>query len=238
MSDNVLLLIFGISFITGALLALWLASSASDSAKSRIVERFVLWTLSVGAIGALLVVALAVAGHSGDLGIIPSIAGFFMDGIILAAAATQIESFSVVFKSRDSLRSVVFSSLGVIRASRYLAAAYFLMVGLFKWITYAEFSFFQASGYNKAFYVFICAFECVCAVGLLFQKTILPVVFALSVEMVGAVYTHFHNYFAKGLPDPFGNSLDAFRMLVLLGYIAVASLRCNAPLLREKTGLT
>lgn len=237
MSDSVLLLIFAASVCLGVLLALWLASSTSDFAKSKIIERLVVGVLYVGTIGALLVIALAVAGRSGDFGLIPVIAEFFMDGIIVAALATRSEASSPIFKSRDSLRNMVLSQR-VIRGSRYLTVSYFLMVGLFKWITYAEYSFFQASGYSKTFYIFICAFECVCAVGLLVRVTVLPVVFALSVEMVGAVYTHFHNYFAKGLPDPFSNSLDAFRMLILLGYIAVATLEYDAPLLKEKSGIS
>jgi hypothetical protein len=237
-SDDIQLLIFAASLGLGILLALWLALSASNSAKSQIVERLAISVLYLGMVGALLTAALAIVGHSSDfVALAPIIAAFFMDGIILGAAAISPEVFAVVFKSRHDLRSVVFSP-NVVRASRYLTASYFLMVGLFKWITDAEYSFFQASGYNRAFYILICAFECLCAVGLLLRITVLPVVFALSVEMVGAVYTHFHNYFAKGLPDPFGNSLDAFRMLILLAYIAVATLRQDAPLLSEKPRYT
>jgi hypothetical protein len=53
---------------------------------------------------------------------------------------------------------------------------------------------------------------------------VVPSAFALCIEMFGAIDTHFHNYFAKGLPDPFGNSLDALRMLILLGFFAITAL--------------
>jgi hypothetical protein len=45
----------------------------------------------------------------------------------------------------------------------------------------------------------------------------------LWIEMLGPIYTHFHNYLAKGVSDPLSNSLDAFRMLVVLSFIALAS---------------
>jgi hypothetical protein len=231
--DRVQLLIFAISFVLGVVPALWLAASASNSTKSNFFERFAVCVLYLGTTGALLVAGFTVAGRSIPFPLAPIIAGFFMDGVVLAIATTF--PFAGAFESRRNLSSVAFSP-EVVRASCYLTASYFLMVGLFKWITDAEYPFFQASGYNRAFYVFICAFECVCAAGLLFRASAFPVVSALFVEMLGAVYTHFHNYFVRGMPDPLGNSLDAFRMLILLAYIGVATWR-EAPFLRERTAV-
>jgi hypothetical protein len=223
-SDRILLLVFAISFVVGALYALWLASSRPTTANLRIFERISIPLLYLGTIGALLVIVFAGAGRSGDFGLVPVVAGFFIDGIILAMVVTSRDAVAPVFKGRLELRDAVFSP-SMVRAARYFAASYFLMAGMFKWITYAEYSFFQASGYSRLFYVFICGFECACAAGLLVKITILPAVLALTVEMVGAVYTHFHNYLAKGMPDPFSNSLDAFRMLILLAYVGVATLQ-------------
>jgi hypothetical protein len=224
MSDRILLLVFAVSFLLGAFFALWLALFLPDSAKLRIFERTAIAVLFLGTIGALLVIVLAATGRSSDLGIVPITAGFFIDGVILATVVASRKAVAAVFKGQDELGSVVFSPRMLI-AGRYFTASYFLMVGLFKWITFAEYPFFQASGYSKAFYVFICAFECACAAGLLLKITVLPAVLTLTIEMAGAVYTHFHNYFAKGVPDPFLNSLDAFRMLVLLAYVGVATLQ-------------
>jgi DoxX-like family len=127
--------------------------------------------------------------------------------MVLAAFATSPTVFSGPFRNKDDLRSLAFSQ-PTVREARYLTAAYFLMVGRFKWITKGECSFFQSSGYSKAFYIFICLFECICALGLLLRSMILPTLLALAVEMTGAAYTHFQSYFTKGTPDPFPNSLD------------------------------
>jgi hypothetical protein len=221
-SDRVQLLVFAVTFALGFFLALWLAASAPRPTRSQIFERFTIFVLYMGSIGAMLVAGFAVAGRSIPFALAPIIAGFFMDGVILAMVAPLL--FAGLFKGRHRLQGVVFSA-GVVRASRYLTASYFLMAGLFKWITDAEYPFFQASGYGRPFYVFICAFECVCAVGLLFRALVLPVVLILFAEMLGAAYTHFHNYFVNGFADPFGNSLDAFRMLILLAYIGVVAWR-------------
>lgn len=231
MSDRVKFLIFAASFALGFVLALWLAVSASHPTRSQILRRFTISVLSLGSIGALLAAGFAIAGRSIPFALAPIIAGFFIDGMILTMVVTF--PFAGVFKNKHDLRSMVFSA-GVVRASRYLIASYFLMVGLFKWVTDAEYPFFQASGYSRAFYVFICAFECVCAVGLLFRGLVFPVAVALFGEMLGAMYTHFHNYCVRGVPDPLGNSLDAFRMLILLAYIGVATWR-DVPFTQEKS---
>lgn len=52
--------------------------------------------------------------------------------------------------------------------------------------------------------------------------TAIPALLGLSIEMLGAIYTHYHNYFSKGFPDPFGNSLDALRTLFLMIYLLLA----------------
>jgi hypothetical protein len=54
-------------------------------------------------------------------------------------------------------------------------------------------------------------------------RYVVPTAFALCIERFGAISAHFHNYFAKGLPIPFGNSLDALRMLILLGFVAITA---------------
>jgi hypothetical protein len=97
------------------------------------------------------------------------------------------------------------------------------MVSISKWVTQNEHAFFLASGYGDSFYAFICLFECLCAIGLLIDPLVVPTVALLWIEMLGAIYTHFHNYLAKGFSDPLSNSLDAFRMLIVLTFIAFAS---------------
>ena len=183
------------------------------------------FSLYLGTIGALVVTGFAVLHRLNSPAITPAAfanvaSGLLLDGAVFGAMLLWVEATRPPFFDKDIL-SVFFLRSQTIRAARFLAASTYLMVGSYKLISYAEFPFFQASGYSQNFYIFICILECVCAVGLIRRSTTIPAVLVLSFEMFGAVYTHFHNYFSKGLPDPFGNSLDAFRMLVMLLYIAV-----------------
>ena len=56
------------------------------------------------------------------------------------------------------------------------------------------------------------------------SAAILSVV-ALSFDMFGAIYTHYHNYFSRGFSGPFASSLDALRMLLLMAYVGFALAR-------------
>jgi len=201
--------------IASGIVGAFLAHRRGASSKFAILSRILLY---LGTIGALLVAVAALAHQFGALWLLlytmaGSASGLWMDGVIVVA----------VIAARKSALWALAQEAPILSAARYLAAATFLMVGVVKWVTYAEFPFFQASGYSEAFYIFVCAFECVAALGLLLRSTAFFTSLILLMEMCGAVYTHFHNYFAKGLADPFGNSLDAFRMLILLSYIAFAT---------------
>ena len=184
---------------------------------------FIYVSLYLGTIGALAVTGLAVLHRLNSPALIPlawlsTASGLLLDGAVVAATLLSLRPIRPVFCSND-IWSSVFLLPRTIRAARYLAASTFLMVGTFKLISYAEFPFFQASGYSQNFYIFICILECACAAGLMLRLTTIPAALVLSLEMFGAIYTHFHNYFAKGLPQPFANSMDAFRMLIMLSYI-------------------
>ncbi len=147
---------------------------------------------------------------------------FVLDALILAAVVTTLGLKSSALGDRNQLWCMLTSRQNTF-VVRSLAASYFLMVGISKWVTQNEHAFFLASGYGNSFYAFICLFECVCAIGLLIDPLVVPTVALLWIEMLGAIYTHFHNYLAKGISDPLSNSLDAFRMLVVLSFIALAS---------------
>jgi hypothetical protein len=144
---------------------------------------------------------------------------FVLDGLILAAVVTTLGLKSSALLGRNQLLFML-TSRQTTFAVRSLAASYFLMVSISKWVTHNEHAFFLASGYGNSFYAFICLFECLCAIGLLIDPLVLSTVALLWIEMLGATYTHFHNYLAKGFSDPLSNSLDAFRMLVVLSFIA------------------
>jgi hypothetical protein len=80
----------------------------------------------------------------------------------------------------------------------------------------------HASGYSTAFFFLIATWEIVWGLGLLRRSVTMLAVVALGVDMLGAVYTHYFNYFAHEVADPLANSLDALRMLCLLAYLAFA----------------
>ncbi len=70
--------------------------------------------------------------------------------------------------------------------------------------------FFSESGYAIWFMYIIMALEILGAIGLFISEVIIPSAFGLAIIMFGAIYTHYHN------GDPFSDSLDALRLLVLL----------------------
>jgi hypothetical protein len=63
----------------------------------------------------------------------------------------------------------------------------------------------------------------VCAIGLLIDPLVVPTVELLWIEMLGAIYTHVHTYRAKAVSDYLSYYRDAFRMLVVVSFIAFAS---------------
>lgn len=69
--------------------------------------------------------------------------------------------------------------------------------------------FFTVSGYPAAFFIFIITLELVCSFGLLFRRTVLYSGLFLLCDMVGAVYTHYHNYFVSHIPGPLGKSIPS-----------------------------
>jgi DoxX-like family len=91
--------------------------------------------------------------------------------------------------------------------------------GATKLLAHETIDFFHASGYSTAFFFFIATWELVSGLGLAFRRTVFFALIALSIDMFGAIYTHFHNYLTRGFPGQLGNSLDALRMLFLMTYI-------------------
>jgi hypothetical protein len=213
-------------FVGGLCLAMWLRDSCSWLRLASSV-RFLLYT---GTTGGLLVVGLVIGHHNsspivGCGAVVSIIVSLVLDGLILAAVVTTLGFKSSASVGRNQLWCTL-TSRQTTFAVRSLAASYFLMVSISKWITQNEHAFFLASGYGDSFYAFICLFECLCAIGLLIDPLVVPTVALLWIEMLGAIYTHFHNYLVKGFSDPLSNSLDAFRMLIVLTFIALASRRC------------
>lgn len=78
--------------------------------------------------------------------------------------------------------------------------------------------FFLGSGYTVWFMYLIMALEILGAIGLFISTAIVPSALGLVILMFGAIYTHYRNN------DPFSDSLDALRMLILLICVIILKL--------------
>jgi uncharacterized membrane protein YphA (DoxX/SURF4 family) len=104
-------------------------------------------------------------------------------------------------------------------------AGIFIWSGIVKWVYPAlDKRFFLDCGYGQEFFVFITAVEILCGIGLLWRRTALYAAVILILDMAGAIFTHYHNYFSRHLPDPFSNSLPALTLQPYLITILVLSL--------------
>ena len=118
----------------------------------------------------------------------------------------------------EAVRSFV-SSGYLLKGLRLFCSASFLAADVAKSAHDAEMrQFFLESGYTVWFLYLITTAEALGAVLLFVSKTTVPAAFGLTIIMLGAIYTHFHN------GDPFSDSLDALRLLILLICIIALSL--------------
>lgn len=172
---------------------------------------------------------LALAHHSRTLWVevlflLDHLVGFFADGAILAILCTSRNFLRPYFPGVEGLVRMLFA-VRTVGAAVLSVGSLYLANGLMKILTHAALDFFHASGYSDMFFFFIAGWECLWGIGLWIRRVRIFALCALSVEMLGAIYTHYHNYFSKGFPGPFGNSLDALRMLTLMSYIAFSTVR-------------
>ena len=107
------------------------------------------------------------------------------------------------------LEPAVFSALSISTASGFALAAIGKAFSM-DWMI----GFFHQSGYSTAFLKCIMITEVFAALAMLIPATVLPAVFALAVDMFGAVYTHIHN------GDPLNDSTGAIGSLIHLAIIA------------------
>jgi uncharacterized membrane protein YphA (DoxX/SURF4 family) len=143
---------------------------------------------------------------------------FFLDGIIISyfvTAGMTRQKFSII-SSGDGIL--------LVRFFRYTAAANFLFAGISKIIAYQGIlDFFKLSGYSPSFLNFIIIVEIVFGAGLLFKRTAWISALILMMDMLGATYTHYHNYFIQHIPEPFSNSLDSLKWQPFLVVILIIS---------------
>ena len=149
---------------------------------------------------------------------------FLVDGVILAAVVLSLKTVRQYFPGFSGLLQSLLAP-ATVGAASFCVGSLYLTAGLMKILVRVTQDFFQASGYGDTFFFFIATWECIWGMGIWVRSVRIVAVGALSVEMLGAIYTHYHNYFTKGFPGPFGNSVDALRMLTLMFFVAFATVR-------------
>lgn len=149
--------------------------------------------------------------------------GFFFVGV--SAFVLLIGVYPRSAGAEPYLAERVLFDPGVTTAIRIWIAVFWVSAGSLKFLTQETLEFFHASGYSTAFFYFIAAWELGCGIALLWKRTAKLALFGLLLEMPGVIYTHYHNYFVNGAEGPFINSLDALRMMALMGILAYAMSR-------------
>jgi hypothetical protein len=216
-------------FIGGFIFALCLAVWVRNSARLErwgALFRFLLYSATISVLTAI---GLEMALHhsfpwQSMCVLYDHLVGFIVDGTLLAALVASsgiIRSSSV---SKDSLPGILLDPK-IIVAARFWMVVFYALCGLAKFVDRETIDFFHSSGYSAAFFFFIATWELGWGLALVWRRTALFALGALSIDMFGAIYTHYHNYFARGFAGPFGNSVDALRMLGLIAYLAFALTR-------------
>jgi len=162
--------------------------------------------------------------------------GFFVDGAVMAALVTSLGIVKATFLNKDSWSSIFLHPQTVL-AARFSVAGLYVAAGLLKFLAHETLNFFHDSGYSTAFFFFIATWELLWGLAVLWHPAAILGLIALSIDMFGAIYTHYHNYFTRGFPGPLGNSLDAFRMLFLIAYIAFALTRAETHSVQTSTSV-
>jgi hypothetical protein len=152
--------------------------------------------------------------------------GFFVDGMILAALVAWLAFGRSTAVDKGSLAGILLHPQ-TIAAMRLWMVLFWASCGTTKFIADETIDFFHSSGYSTAFFFFIATWEFAWGLALISRRTAVLALSALTIDMVGAIYTHFHNYFTRGFPGPFGNSVDALRMLGLMAYVGFAVRRTH-----------
>jgi uncharacterized membrane protein YphA (DoxX/SURF4 family) len=144
--------------------------------------------------------------------------------LIYAGGFIGYQACTILFPTRSEvLRSLLFDrSNAFYTAIRFFAGTVFLRSSLGAIFFFDQsLAFFHTCGYGEAFMIFIIGLEMIGGVMLLIKRTAGYAAIVLSFDMIGAIFTHYHNYFVRDLPDPFGNSIPALITLTVL--ITVAS---------------
>ena len=200
-------------------------SNQSMGTATRLARGLYILSLILG-LGGLVNTILAASGaSSGRVYILINRAltypGWLVTGTGISSVALKLTNAIGDFRARltsEAVRS--FASSTYLLKALCLSASFFLFAAeIGKSAHDAEMrQFFWQSGYPIWFMYFLSSAETLGAIGLLVAKTRVPAAVGLTVIMLGAIYTHYHN------GDPFSDSLDAAHLLILLACIVSMSL--------------
>jgi len=139
-------------------------------------------------------------------------AGLFLGILVSFAISTAVaEKYTAsTIKSSRSLISLMIATLSI----TFIRSACTAIKGFSNSLL-----FFESCGYSKNFLIFIITIEMLCGVLIWWPKSRKLAMILITADMVGATATHFHNYFSKDIPDPFGNSLPSLSILVFVVFL-------------------
>ena len=205
-----------------AIIALALLTAFGSRASSRDLGRGFLWVCALLALANLAGVAVVSLGGDGAAAAArPILRTLRMADWPLTGVAVLLASFALRPESAAGSAASAFAS----RPETAAGLAVYASLGFFafeigKAAHDAEMrEFFLNSGYPVAFMYAVMAAEIVGAIGLMFERTRRFAALWLAAIMVGAIGTHARN------GDPFSDSLDAARMLLVALSIFALSLK-------------
>jgi len=131
--------------------------------------------------------------------------GYLLAGLFFSG---KMRTFNrIVFNQEHAFYKLLIVSIGITYLYSGLGAIFFFDKSL---------AFFKSCGYNAPFMIFIITIELLCGVGVFFKRLRLAAALVLIIDMAGATFTHFNNYFSRDLPDPLGNSLPSLELIAFL----------------------
>lgn len=199
-----MLAVMAAGFVLGALLA----RSSSRVEASRLARYYYIWTVFRAVVAGVVLAGTVVfplgklwsniGGSTGDL-------SNLLFGALIGLAVFRRQRLDLFREPAVYSAFCLATAIAIVTAG--LAKPFYMQDMI---------DFFAQSGYSLAFLKFIIIAEVLGGLALLVPWTVIPAVAGLTVDMVGAIYTHAHN------GDPLNDSSGAIVMLFRLAAIAVA----------------
>jgi len=212
-------------FLPGLLLALFAFYLDSKISVGRLVGLLKIVLLLKITLFTLMTIALFLRSHWLALSVLHVKMRYSFD-LLYAGCFTGYVLTAILFYDKV-VRQLKNSSIGkssFFKVVRLSVASTFLFSSIAAMVFFDKsLSFFLSCGYNKGFMIIIIVVEFLCSLMLLIENLAPWAAIILMLDMTGAIYTHYHNYFSRNIPGPFDNSIPAAVTLVLLMTIVILS---------------